>query len=319
MEKGGGFLISVIIVTKDRADALETISLPSLLKQRYRNFEVIVWDASEDNASQNVVSEKRKLFQGKGILLQYFKAPRTGIVFQRNDAIRYSKGEVVFFIDDDSEVSPDGLEGLSKCFENDSELMGAGLFVTEEEFENRNLSYMDRIKDRIYPMVGYVRRKKVSPSGSTKGMYADSGPAEWLSGCSMAFRSQVFEDGFRFNEKLQTFGPYANGEDVEFSHRVFLHYGKPLFIAKQGFIFHRHPKAGLSEMTESKLAMMFLSRYLIMNVASIRSPVLGRLGFGFTVLKRFIKMGIAYGWGKTWKGFRNAVNAAMDNPRATNS
>jgi len=283
------------------------------------DFEVIIWDASENGASRTVVSNNRELFKNKNILLQYFKAPRTGIVCQRNDAIKNLKGNIVFFIDDDSEVSPDGLEGLNDCFERDAELMGAGLFVTEEEFENRNLSLVDRIKEHVYPIFGYVRRKKVSPSGSTKGMYAGCGPAEWLSGCSMAYRAKVFQDGFSFNEKLQTFGPYANGEDIEFSHRVFLHYGKPLLISKQGFVFHRHPKSHSTEMTENKIAMFFYSRYLIMKVASKRSPVLGRLGFRFNIIKRFIKMGAAYGWGKTWKGLRMAMNAAIDNSPASKS
>ena len=40
--------ISVIIATKNRADALEKISLPSLAKQDFKDFEVIIWDASYD-------------------------------------------------------------------------------------------------------------------------------------------------------------------------------------------------------------------------------------------------------------------------------
>jgi glycosyltransferase involved in cell wall biosynthesis len=47
--------LSVMIATKNRAEELRTISLPSLAKQDTRDFEVIVWDASEDDASQVAV------------------------------------------------------------------------------------------------------------------------------------------------------------------------------------------------------------------------------------------------------------------------
>ena len=40
-------MISVIIATLNRAKALKELSLRSLLKQTYRDFEVIVWDASD--------------------------------------------------------------------------------------------------------------------------------------------------------------------------------------------------------------------------------------------------------------------------------
>ena len=40
--------ITVIIATKNRADALDKICFPPLLTQTFRNFEVIVWDASTD-------------------------------------------------------------------------------------------------------------------------------------------------------------------------------------------------------------------------------------------------------------------------------
>ena len=43
--------ISVIIATRNRAKALKNISVRSLIKQTYRNFEVIVWDASDNDLS----------------------------------------------------------------------------------------------------------------------------------------------------------------------------------------------------------------------------------------------------------------------------
>jgi len=38
--------ISVIIATRNRAEALERISLLALAKQTFKDFELMVWDAS---------------------------------------------------------------------------------------------------------------------------------------------------------------------------------------------------------------------------------------------------------------------------------
>ena len=50
------------------------------------------------------------------LVVRYFKAPRAGLPAQRNDAVREARGEIVFFIDDDSEVSPDGIAALRDMF-----------------------------------------------------------------------------------------------------------------------------------------------------------------------------------------------------------
>ncbi len=50
-------MISVIIPTRNRFEALKTISLPSLAKQDFKDFEIIVWDASDDDSSKKVIEE----------------------------------------------------------------------------------------------------------------------------------------------------------------------------------------------------------------------------------------------------------------------
>ena len=118
-------LLSVVIATKNRAEELRTISLPSLAKQDTRDFEVIVWDASEDNRSEQVV--QALAVAHPDIPFLYFKAPRNGLCAQRNDAVKVARGEIVFFIDDDSEVSPDGIAALRDTFEGQAALSGACL------------------------------------------------------------------------------------------------------------------------------------------------------------------------------------------------
>ncbi|MDR3075862.1 MAG: glycosyltransferase, partial [Synergistaceae bacterium] len=79
-------MISVIIPTMNRADALGKTSLPSLLRQNNADFEVIVWDASEGGESAEVCERLREDFAAMGASLRYHKAPRRGSASQRNDA-----------------------------------------------------------------------------------------------------------------------------------------------------------------------------------------------------------------------------------------
>lgn len=117
--------ITVIIATRNRANELKTISLPSLIKQQGAQFDVLVWDSSDTNESECVCGEFAKRFETAGIDFAYVQAPRRGLPSQRNDAIRSAKGDVVFFIDDDAMVGHGCIKVLSDYFDSYPWLMGA--------------------------------------------------------------------------------------------------------------------------------------------------------------------------------------------------
>ncbi|EFC90260.1 glycosyl transferase family 2 [Dethiosulfovibrio peptidovorans DSM 11002] len=300
-------MISVVIATKNRPEALRDISLPSLLLQDYSDFEVILWDASTDDLSCLVAKSFAERFKSRGIDLRYFKAPRVGSASQRNDSVRVVKGSIIFFIDDDSDVSPDGIGGLKECMDRHPESMGFGLTVYQVSRDGSFQKRDDSLKGRALRALGYRKRRKVSLSGSGRSMSAPAGPAEWLSGCSMAFRKKVF-DSMKFNEKLETFGSYAIFEDIEFSHRVFRRYGKPLYIAEGGYIVHRSA-VGDRLWGVDRAAATFYNRYLTMKVASENHPILGHLFYLWAVGRRAIKMSREFGLEKTFKGLLLAISA----------
>ncbi len=64
-----------------------------------------------------------------------------------NDAVKSARGGIVFFIDDDCEVSSDGLSALEKCFEEYPECMGAGLMVFDKDAPSeKKLSFGESLK-----------------------------------------------------------------------------------------------------------------------------------------------------------------------------
>ena len=231
-------LLSVIIPTKNRAEELRTISLPSLANQDTRDFEVIVWDASEDDASQRLVETFAA--NNQNLVIRYFKAPRPGNCAQRNDAVRQANGEILFFIDDDSEVSPDGIAALKEMFATQETLAGGCLPLDywSSGMARQSIGKSDRLGARLSAAYG----KLFYPSSRLSGigpafMPTQPGSTDFLSGCDMAFRREIFRD-HRFNEKLQRYAGYALWEDQQFSRQLFLE-GRTLSVAEKGHVIHR--------------------------------------------------------------------------------
>jgi len=230
--------LSVIIATRNRSEELRTISLPSLEKQDTRDFEVIVWDASEDNLSLRVVEEFAAFH--RNLLMRYFRAPRAGSCAQRNDAVKEAAGEIVFFIDDDCEVSPEGIATLVDMFAHEDALVG-GCLPLDNEWqisEGQALigqGFLDACLSTAYNKVFYSSSQR-SGIGPTS-MPTKPGLTDFLSGCDMALRKDLFRD-HAFDERLQRYAGYALWEDQQFSHRLRLE-GHTMLVAEKGFVKHR--------------------------------------------------------------------------------
>lgn len=304
-------MISVIIVTKNRPYDIEYISLRSLLDQDCSTFEILIWDASSGDETEKVCDRFKDSFLSKNVELKFFKAPRAGIASQRNDAVREAKGDVIFFIDDDSEVSSNGVRVLGELFERCPEVMGAGLLVEEAprtrtgspSYKDCNLSF----KSELYSWTGYVSKRTINITGSTRGMSSIFPEAQWLSGCSMAFRKKVFRH-MNFNEILETFASYANGEDLEFSYRVYRKYKIPLVNLVEGKVIHRPGPASRVSDPRIWIASLVFNRFQILKVASGSLFWLGFLGYFWSMIRLFRKMSSQFGPVNAWSGFRLAID-----------
>lgn len=242
-------MLSIGIATLNRHEAMATLSLPSLLSQESKNFEVLIWDASDNDLTKNVVESYTHLFAAKSVQLRYYRAPRKGLPAQRNDLLKEAIGDIVFFIDDDSEVSADAISTLVSYFSSYNWLMGAALPVIGKMpiMPIRSYSMLNRLKHMIFPLFfGFEQKKYRKIRRSTNNIYPipDSpGLAEWLTGAGMAYRKKVFDE-LLFDERLQRFGGYAWGEDYDFSHKVMLHFNMPLLILPSGFVVHHNVPGG---------------------------------------------------------------------------
>jgi glycosyltransferase involved in cell wall biosynthesis len=196
-----------------------------------------------------IAETARRAFEKRNIGLFYVRAPRAGLASQRNDAVKRANGDIVFFIDDDSEVSSDGLGALAMHFNDFKWLYGAGLPIIDKTppiDKYVKHPFVGAVRNLLYSFFiginsGYRKIRNSTRNNSTG--HDLSGIAEWLTGAGMAFRKTVFEE-LEFDERLELFGGYALGEDYDFSHRVFLRYGVPLLVASSGVVVHHNVSGG---------------------------------------------------------------------------
>ena len=223
-------LIAVIIATKNRHEAIEKYALPSLERSSFRDFACIVWDASDNDATKDVIAQERWSF------VDYHKAPRSGLTSQRNDAAEYAlqaypSAGYFLFIDDDSEISPDALDGLAESFKDETV---SGVNIVNVPFIGMDIKSSSEA--RTVTSYLYNRGSSPEPFGAA---------VEWLSGCSMAFRSEVFSKlNMRFPESFQRFGGYALGEDLALSFYMYKKMGKKLVNSVFGTLCHHAAKGG---------------------------------------------------------------------------
>ncbi|MEM9266326.1 MAG: glycosyltransferase family 2 protein [Cyanobacteria bacterium P01_F01_bin.13] len=117
-------VISAIICTHNRAQYLGA-AIDSLLAQTLKNVEVIVVDNASTDATAEVV--QRRLTDPR---LRYVYEPTLGLSMARNTGANAAKGDILAYLDDDAEASPQWLASLLEVYQNNSKVAIAGGKVT---------------------------------------------------------------------------------------------------------------------------------------------------------------------------------------------
>lgn len=120
--------VSVIIPTYNRASFIK-LTLESFVLQNYQNMlEIIVID---NNSTDNTLAVLKEL-SAKYTIIKYYEERRQGVHYARNTAIKYAKGEVLYYTDDDMIAEPDLLTNLLQTFElNDKIAVVSGRVLPE--------------------------------------------------------------------------------------------------------------------------------------------------------------------------------------------
>lgn len=129
--EGDGPLISVVLATRDRPEALGR-AIASVVAQRYRNWELIVVDDGTVPETRAVVArtDDRRVRLAEG--------PRSGLSAARNAGLADSEGEIVCYCDDDNVMHPGWLHAVAQVFsERDDVEVAYGVTIAEHRLPGR--------------------------------------------------------------------------------------------------------------------------------------------------------------------------------------
>ena len=100
-------MVSIIIPLYNKEFAIEQ-TLCSVIKQTYRDFEIIVSDDGSTDRSASIVKELAK----KDKRIRYYKKENGGVSSARNFGLSKANGEWIIFLDADDEMMPANIETL---------------------------------------------------------------------------------------------------------------------------------------------------------------------------------------------------------------
>jgi len=212
--------VSVIIPTMNRPNDLERC-LRSIIAQTRMPDELLVVDDGELDPAHF-----KSLLEATPIRFVYVKKDRRGLARSRNVGVSRASGDVIVFLDDDTELDPAYLSGYLEIFAADQgERIGgisgaATRFVHGVPIPDRPPLTIALAIERFF-LLASSRGGRVLSSGFRSPMVTPDAltPVDYLQGGNMALRRRVFEE-FSFDEELDKSGGYSLGEDVFFSYPV---------------------------------------------------------------------------------------------------
>ncbi len=190
-------LVSVVVVNWNGKEYLEKC-LPSLEKQTYPKFEVILVDNGSTDDSLNFIEKHYSNF------VKVIRNPENfGFSRGCNTGVQAAQGKYIAVLNNDTEVDPHWLEELVKVAEKDEKV---GMCAT------KIYSYYDR---KTIDCVGHL----IYPDGLNrgrgrleidKGQYDKEEEVFSPSGCAALYRNKMLEEIGLFDETY-----FAYGEDID--------------------------------------------------------------------------------------------------------
>jgi GT2 family glycosyltransferase len=202
-----------IIATRNRPGEL-LAAVESLVRQTVLPTELCIVDSSEETPARARIEE---LCSDTGLALDYHQSDRGGLTVQRNIGIDRTKGDPVFFVDDDVSLAHDCHERVLDEYERWGPELGGVRATPEHPARPPTISVLWR---KLFGIGGWWPEAsgRMRPGFWVEGVSEAAGTRviEYMTGWFMSFKREVF-DHERFDERL---AGYAHKEDVDFSYRV---------------------------------------------------------------------------------------------------
>lgn len=121
---------TAIIPTRNRPLILAK-TLQSIADQEFIPAEIIINDGSEDESTYYLCS---KFNNPAYFNIQYQKATRNGAAVQRNEALKLSSFDFIFFMDDDIELEKNCIKNLWVAIQSGENIGGVNALITNQKY-----------------------------------------------------------------------------------------------------------------------------------------------------------------------------------------
>ncbi len=216
--------VSVVIPTLNRDEPLRTTLEYFLFHETYQPFELIVIDQSERHDHTTSEFLVRVASRMKHVRVEYKSVTRA-----KNHGARLARGEIVVFVDDDTEPFNDFIAAHVTCYDDERVWVVTGPVLDP----GQRLLGRDELGDAS------VERMLAGDEACFQANF-DYCPCSWAPGGNLSVRKSAIELVGGFDEQ---FPGVAVGEDSEFCHRI-KKAGGIIFYAAAAALNHRPPSGG---------------------------------------------------------------------------
>ena len=216
---------SIIIVTWNGLHHLKTF-LPSVDKTEYPDYEIIIADNNSTDGTKEWLAETYPHIKIAAFDDNY------GYTGGHNRAVPYAEKEILLFLNNDVEVTPNWLDGISRVFDlsDQVDIVQPKLrsYNEPEMFEYAGAAggFLDRFG---YP---YCQGRILDTVEPDEGQYEEMREITWASGAAFAIKKDVFEHLQGFDESFE-----FHMEEIDLCWRA-INSGSKVFYTPGSTVYH---------------------------------------------------------------------------------
>ncbi len=224
VEKEQQLKISVIIPTLNRPNDMARL-LPSIVNQTRLPDELIIVDQSVDDKTKN---STYKLLKNSPLKLKYIHdSSFQGLVKAKSIGVKFSTGDIVCFLDDDTILDKDYFLQILQGFTDKKDMLGCSGLVLGQKKSNFYLQIHQLFFQGIFSDNRPIILANINQN-SPQLILCDI-----LSGGASNWRTEVFK-----YIKFDTVNNLHNFEDTDFSTRAVKHYGHRFYLNTKAKLEH---------------------------------------------------------------------------------
>jgi glycosyltransferase involved in cell wall biosynthesis len=228
-------MLSVVICTRNRIDALKQCLLFMIESARHflGDWELII----VDNGSTTEISQEISTIAEVQLLpLVIIIEPLTGLSNARNRGLKYAKGEIIAFTDDDCWVDKYWLESIHDAFQQNKNVALVGGRVDLANSRDARVSI--RSFDQDQPVVSLADIQK------------------YLIGCNFAIRKSTVDAIGDFDPELGAGAVAKSAEDLDFFYRILM-WGGFIYYSAACRVSHAHGRFDQADLQRQSANYIF--------------------------------------------------------------